>query len=72
MTWGDETQVRERFEAAGIAPDGIRFERETCVFRQNGHPSELFATFRHFYGPMMNAFEAAAAAGREDQLAEEL
>lgn len=72
MTWGDEAQVRERFEAAGIGPDGIQFDRATYIFSQDGSPSELFATFRLFYGPMMNAFEAAAAIGREDQLAEEL
>jgi SAM-dependent methyltransferase len=72
MCWGDEESVRERFSAAGIAPDKIRFERLSWVFSQDGPPSELFAVFRQYYGPMMNAFEAAAAAGREEQLAEEL
>ena len=72
MTWGDEAQVRERFEAAGIAPDRIQFERATYIFSQDGPPSELFATFRQFYGPMMNAFEASAALRQEDQLADEL
>lgn len=72
MTWGDEMLVRERFEAAGIARDHIWFERATYVFSQDGSPAELFETFRNYYGPMMNAFEAAAAAGREKQLAEEL
>ena len=28
--------------------------------------------FRNYYGPTMNAFEAAARDGREDQLAEDL
>jgi len=72
MTWGDEALVQERFEAAGIAPDAIQFERTTYVFSHDGPPSELFATFQRFYGPMMNAFEAAAAAGHEEQLASEL
>ena len=72
MSWGDEAQVQERFEAAGIAPDDIGFERATYVFSQDGPPSKLFATFRRYYGPMMNAFEAAAAAGRERQLADQL
>ena len=72
MTWGDEVQVRERFEAAGITPDNIQCERATYIFSQDGPPSELFATFRQYYGPMMNAFEAAAAAGHQEQLAREL
>lgn len=72
MTWGDEAQVRERFEAAGIKPDDIGFERVTWRFRQAGSPSELLATFRDFYGPTMNAFEAAAKNGREADLQEEL
>lgn len=72
MTWGDEAIVRQRFKSAGIVPENIRFERETFYFRQGGSPTELFATFRRYYGPMMNAFEAAAMNGREEQLAEEL
>ena len=72
MTWGDEAQVRERFEAAGIPTANVTFERATWFFRLDGPPSELLAIFRDYYGPTMNAFEAAARDGREDQLAEEL
>ena len=72
MTWGDEGQVRERFEAAGIAPGNIGFERSTWFFRTDGPPSELLSTFRHFYGPTMNAFEAARKTFRERELAQEL
>ena len=72
MTWGDEAQVRERFEAAGIAPANIRFERATWTFRHDGPPSRLFETFRDYYGPTMNAFDAAARDGRAGQLAQEL
>ncbi len=64
MAWGDESQVRERFEAAGIAPANIRCERATWVFRYDGPPTELLAIFRNFYGPTMNAFEAAENGGR--------
>ena len=72
MTWGDEGKVRERFEAAGITPEDISFERATWYFRGDGPPAELLAIFRNFYGPTMNAFEAAAKDGREEQLAAEL
>ena len=72
MTWGDEGQVRERFEAAGISPENIGFERATWYFRGDGPPEHLFAIFRNFYGPTMNAFEAAEKTGKAEQLAEEL
>jgi len=72
MTWGDEGKVRERFEAAGISSENISFERATWYFRGDGPPADLLAIFRDYYGPTMNAFEAAAKDGREDQLATEL
>jgi SAM-dependent methyltransferase len=72
MTWGDEAQVCERFEAAGIAAADIGFERATWTFALDGAPSQLLAIFRTYNGPTMNAFEAAARDGREGQLAAEL
>ena len=72
MTWGDEAQVRERFEAAGIAPKNIRFERLTWTFRLAGPPSQLLDIFRHYYGPTMNAYAAAESDGKADQLHREL
>ena len=72
MAWGDEGKVRERFEAAGISPENISFERATWYFRGDGPPEHLFAIFRDFYGPTMNAFEAAEKTGKAEQLAEEL
>lgn len=72
MTWGDENQVRERFETAGIPNENVSFERVTWYFRVPGEPSELLAIFRDYYGPTMNAFDAAEKAGRRDQLEAEL
>jgi len=72
MTWGDEGEVRQRFEAAGIAPGNIAFERATWVFRGDEPPSQVLAIFRDYYGPTINAFEAAARDGREEQLAQQL
>ncbi len=72
MLWGDEAQVRVRFEAAGIPARNISFERSTWHFREAGTPADLLATFRHFYGPTMNAFEAAEKDGRADALQAEL
>ena len=72
MTWGVESNVVERFGAAGIAKEKISFARDTYTFNHPGPPSELVSAFRRFYGPTMNAFEAAEKNGRADELAKEL
>jgi SAM-dependent methyltransferase len=72
MTWGVEDNVIERFVGAGVPEEKISFERDTYTFNFPGAPSELVAVFRAYYGPTMNAFEAAAADGREAELHAEL
>jgi SAM-dependent methyltransferase len=72
MTWGVEDNVIERFGSAGIGPEQIAFARDTYTFDFEGKPSELVETFRTYYGPTMNAFEAAGKDGRADELKREL
>lgn len=72
MTWGIEENVVERFTAAGIPAENISCEPATYVFEFGGTPSEYLAEFRDYYGPTMNAYAAAAADGREDELHAEL
>jgi ubiquinone/menaquinone biosynthesis C-methylase UbiE len=72
MTWGVESNVVERFGGAGIARENISFVRDTFTFRFPGSPAELLSAFRKFYGPTMNAFEAAERGGRSDELQKEL
>jgi SAM-dependent methyltransferase len=72
MTWGVESDVIERFAGAGVPEEKISFERDTYTFNFPGTPSELVSEFRTYYGPTMNAFEAAAANGREADLQAEL
>jgi hypothetical protein len=72
MTWGVEDDVIERFEGAGVPKENVSFERDTYTFNFSGTPSELLAQFRMYYGPTMNAYEAAAANGREAELQAEL
>jgi SAM-dependent methyltransferase len=72
VTWGVEETVRERFAAAGIAPGNIVCERSTWRFRHAGPPAGFLDLFRHYYGPTMNAFDAAAKEGREEALQAEL
>jgi ubiquinone/menaquinone biosynthesis C-methylase UbiE len=72
MTWGIETNVIERFAKAGIAEEKISFVRDTYSFNYRGTPSEFVDTFRQYYGPTMNAFEAANKNGRAGELQKEL
>jgi SAM-dependent methyltransferase len=72
MTWGVEDEVIERFTAAGIAAERISFARDTWTFNYPGPPSELVNAFRSYYGPTMNAFEAATANGSQADLQAEL
>ena len=72
MTWGIEDDVVARFVAAGVADSAISFARDTFVFNAPVSPSEVLGLFRTYYGPTMNAFEAAEASGRADDLYREL
>ena len=72
MTWGIAEHVAERFVAAGVSKDKISCEPDTFVFHAPVPPSEFLASFKTFYGPTMNAFEAAEANGRADELLGEL
>ena len=72
MTWGIEANVIERFARAGIAHEKISFVKDTYTFNFRGTPSEFVETFRQYYGPTMNAFEAADKNGRANELQKEL
>ncbi len=72
MLWGVESQVVERFGAAGIPPERIACVKDTYVFNFPGPPAEFVDAFRRYYGPTMNAFDAAEKAGRADDLRREL
>ena len=72
MTWGVESNVIDRFTAAGIPNGNISFARDTFTFNFPGTPSQLVDEFRKYYGPTMNAFEAAEKEGRAAELQEEL
>jgi SAM-dependent methyltransferase len=72
VTWGIEDNVVERFAGAGIPKEKISFARDTYTFNYPGAPSELVDAFRRYYGPTMNAFEAAEKNGRAGDLQKEL
>lgn len=72
MTWGIEGHVIERFTGAGIHQENISFTRATYTFDFPGAPSGILSAFRNYYGPTMNAFEAAEKDGRAADLLREL
>ena len=72
VTWGVESNVTERFGAAGISMEKIAFLRDSYTFNFPGTPSQFLAVFRDYYGPTMNAFEAAAKNGKAGDLQKEL
>ena len=72
VTWGVESHVVERFTQAGVDAAHIACVRDTYFFNFDGPPSALVNAFRLYYGPTMNAFEAAAQQGKADALLHEL
>jgi ubiquinone/menaquinone biosynthesis C-methylase UbiE len=72
MKWGIESEVIERFATAGVSAERITFVRDTFSFAHPGPPGALVEVFRKFYGPTMNAFEAAERNGQADELHEQL
>jgi ubiquinone/menaquinone biosynthesis C-methylase UbiE len=72
MTWGVESNVIERFGATRVPQEKISCVRDTYTFNYPSSPSDLVAAFRTYYGPTMNAFEAAEKSGRAVELQREL
>jgi SAM-dependent methyltransferase len=72
MTWGVESNVVERFAAAGVPADRIKCERDTYTFNFAGTPIEFVDVMRRYYGPTMNAFEAAGKDGKTAALQKEV
>lgn len=72
MMWGVESHVIERFGGAGVPAEKISFARDTFTFNFGGPPARLVDEFRKYYGPTMNAFEAAEQNERAADLQKEL
>ena len=72
MLWGVEDHVTERFLKAGIKKENITFTREIFTFKANCSPSAFVRLFKNYYGPTMNAFEAAEKNGKASELQRDL
>jgi ubiquinone/menaquinone biosynthesis C-methylase UbiE len=72
MLWGVESHIIERFGKAGIPPENISFEKDTYTFIAPFSPTEMVERFKKYYGPTMNAFDAAEKNGKGADLQREL
>jgi ubiquinone/menaquinone biosynthesis C-methylase UbiE len=73
MTWGVESHIVERFEQAGVPKEKILLTRDTFHFvSPDKSPEQVIELFRRFYGPTMNAFEAADKNGKVEELNSQL
>jgi ubiquinone/menaquinone biosynthesis C-methylase UbiE len=72
MLWGVENEVIERFKAAGVGSKAITFAKDIYTFDFKGTPAQFVDVFKTYYGPRMNAFEAAERLGRSSDLRREL
>ena len=73
MKWGVEGDIVERFVAAGVPAEKITVKKDVFSFSSDDKsPADMIWTLRKFYGPTMNAFEAAEKNGKTDELQEQL
>src|SRR5277367_5727859 len=73
MTWGVESHIIERFGQAGIPREKISLTKDTFHFISPSiGPAQVIESFRRFYGPTMNAFEAAGKGGKVEELNSQL
>jgi ubiquinone/menaquinone biosynthesis C-methylase UbiE len=73
MTWGVDTHIIERFGQAGVPKERISMIKDTFRFlSRDKSPTHFIESFRHFYGPTMNAYEAAEKTGSVDKLHSQL
>jgi len=73
MTWGVDTHIIERFGQVGVPKEKISLVKDTYSFiSPDKSPADVVDLFRRFYGPTMNAFEAAQKTGKVEELHKQL
>jgi ubiquinone/menaquinone biosynthesis C-methylase UbiE len=73
MTWGLENQIIERFGKAGVPGEKIAMIKDTYYFASpDASAAEFVDLFESFYGPTMNAVEAAQKNGKAKELHDQL
>jgi ubiquinone/menaquinone biosynthesis C-methylase UbiE len=73
MTWGVESHIMERFTQAGVPEGKISMAKDTYYFASpDQSPSRFIDLFERYYGPTMNAVEAADKNGKVEELHKQL
>jgi ubiquinone/menaquinone biosynthesis C-methylase UbiE len=73
MTWGVESHIVERFAQAGVPEENISMVRDTYYFcSADKTPTQFIELFEAYYGPTMNAVDAAQKNGKTDELHSQL
>jgi len=73
MTWGVEDHIVERFGQAGVPKERISLVKDTYYFASpDQSPADFVDLFEAYYGPTMNALEAARQQGRDGELHQQL
>jgi ubiquinone/menaquinone biosynthesis C-methylase UbiE len=73
MTWGVDTHITERFGQAGVPKESISMVKDTYSFiSPDKSPTEFVELLERFYGPTMNAVEAAQRNGTVEELHNQL
>jgi ubiquinone/menaquinone biosynthesis C-methylase UbiE len=73
MTWGVESHIVERFGQAGAPREKISMLKDTYYFASpEKSPAQFIGLFERFYGPTMNAVEAAQKNGKDGELHKQL
>jgi SAM-dependent methyltransferase len=73
MTWGLDSHIFERFGQAGVSQERISLVKDTFYFNSpDKSPTDLIDLFRRYYGPTMNAFDAAEKNGKVEELRRQL
>jgi len=73
VTWGVETHIIERFGQAGVPSEKISMIKDTYYFASpDQSPTQFIELFETFYGPTMNAVDAAQKNGKAQELHNQL
>jgi ubiquinone/menaquinone biosynthesis C-methylase UbiE len=73
MTWGVDSHIVERFGRAGVPKEKISMVKDTFHFTSpDKSPAHFIDLFRQYYGPTMNAYEAAEKTGKTEELHNQL
>jgi ubiquinone/menaquinone biosynthesis C-methylase UbiE len=69
VTWGVESHVIERFGQAGVPKEKISMVKDTYSFiSPDNSPAQFVELLEKFYGPTMNAYDAAQKNGKVEEL----